>query len=137
MESSTKNIIYTRPFTFQDILSFDHGAAALENYFMFAEYDSNEDLMGSDFVIGDISFPDLNQDQKQQPTYTLIHAFPGDIPMGAVFNQTELYFIGYDVEAKNDDKIDVMIKEWYARVTNGCTDFMESYWYCKQTDDNE
>ena len=78
-------------------------------------YDDNEHLQESSYIICDILFRDK--------LYVLVHGFPGDNPVGAIFNHNETYIVG-----EGGQYNDNIPENWYDDITEHATNYNHWFW---------
>lgn len=84
-------------------------------------YNSNKDLADNNWVIGQVTIKD-----KQ---YTIIHGFPGDNPIGLIFNETTAIQIygGRCSSHDQNENVNKNLESWYMQATNDATECVQSF----------
>ena len=110
----------SEPLTFEKLneLGFDE---AKQEYIGIVDYEDDEHLAESDWIIGDVIIGGKK--------YQIIHGFPGDTPIGMVFNDEVEFLVGAALgsnDVENDE-----IEDWYTTKTKEQTKYLEPFWYSK------
>ncbi len=118
-------ITNSRPLTLEIYHDFTRqiGVEFFENNLYIDAYnEDDEGLMDSDYIIADLEI--------NGKTYIMIHGFPGDNPIGVIFNDTEKHIVGEGLDEKVNE-----VKNWYRTASNNSSDFQQRFWYTRDRSD--